>query len=190
MTSVIQRVKLRVFDPTTGEYIGKSRRTTQCRITTLDNGEVIYKILPNKIVTINDIILEWEHGATPTPKPSKKYSKEQLQGWGYSEELIGTIHRGYNAKTIKSVRNRLDCTREEARELLDRYKYISKIPGCETPKKEIKIKKDIIEEAIQSQGSHKTTFKTVMRKDIVTLKKSNRNQKRKASSHGHNRKRR
>ena len=173
----IKRVKLRVLDPNSGEYKW-SKKTKQCRIITLDNGEVIYKLLPNKIVSKEEILTEWEHGPTPTPKPSRKYTKEQLKSFGYSDEIIFVIHRGYNAKAVDSVCKRLDCTRKEAKELLDKYKYISKIPGCTTDEKgEIPPKSNKIQKKKGMEPG-----KVVMRKDIPSLKKSNRNQKRKANS--------
>lgn len=76
----------------------------------------------------NDFILEWVHGPRPTPRPSAKYTDEQLKEWGYSDELIKKIRRNYSSKDVKLLCNRLKndegkrLSREEARELLDKHK--------------------------------------------------------------------
>lgn len=145
--SKIQRVKLRNVDPENGD-IKISRRTKQCRITIVINKEtkeVIseeYKILPCTIVSKEEILLDWVHGPTPTPKPSRKYSEEELKKLGYSDEIIKTIYRGYSSKDIdkvckmfRKVMVREDgkkiiklLPRNEAKALLEKYKFVSKIP--------------------------------------------------------------
>jgi len=140
--SWIQRVKIKIQGKEINLETGKiseyklQRRTKQCRITEFNDGTIEYKILPCTIVSKDNIILEWIHGPTPTPKASKKYSKEQLKSFGYSDELINTIYRGYSAKDIKKIRKKFKdketnklLSKEETEKLIKQYKFVSKIPG-------------------------------------------------------------
>lgn len=168
--SKIQRVKLRVLDPTTGEY-KNSRRTTRCQITTFsdkDTKEVVkteYMLFPYTFVTLDQIVLDWVHGPTPTPKASSKYTKEELKKFGYSEEIINSIYQNKVKKDSKRVKKLPDEKELERRKIK-------------------KLRKSLVKQALDSQKDHKTTFKTVMRQNNPNLKKSNRNQQRKAESTG------
>lgn len=173
--SKIQRVKLRVLDPTTGEY-KNSRRTTRCQITTFtdkDKSEVVkteYMLFPHTFVTLEQIVLDWDKGPTPTPKPLYKYSTEDLIAMGKSDVKV----RSYTSNQIELVVKRIKDVknRREAITLIEKYNgKVGTIPGynVEITKK---APKDSIKEAIKTQGNHKTTFK------------SNRNQQRKADSTG------
>jgi hypothetical protein len=83
----------------------------------------------SKRIKEDDFIVEWERGPIPTPKPSRKYTDEQLKAFGYSDELIEKIRRNYSSKDIKLVCNNLKdkktgkrLTRIEAMELLNKNK--------------------------------------------------------------------
>lgn len=93
------------------------------------NGVVEYAPLKGTSKRYNptEFIVDWERGPRPTPKPSRKYSKEQLKEFGYSDELIKKIHRGFSSKDIDSIAKKLGKSRKESCELLEKYGCVSKV---------------------------------------------------------------
>jgi len=102
------------------------------RIYKLTTGEKVeYKRYnPNKnfssAIDPEDFITEWEKGKTPTPRPLRKYTDEQLMKLGYSlEELHIVRGRTYSAKQVNKLRKLLGGTKnvsgDEARKHLDEH---------------------------------------------------------------------
>ena len=93
------------------------------------NGKIEYKEYTTKgkygkIIDPTIFTTDWVSGPTPTPKPSRKYTKEQLKKFGYSDELIEKIHRNWSAKTVELLCKKCgkdNLTLEKSRKLYEKY---------------------------------------------------------------------
>jgi hypothetical protein len=83
-------------------------------------------------VVEENIVKTWNKGLTPRPKPLRKYTKDQLRAWGYSEEQIEKAYRGFSSKDINLVSKKLSTPKDpvkfaQARLLLEKYGSCHKV---------------------------------------------------------------
>lgn len=87
-----------------------------------------------KVIDISDIVFlgseEWPTaGPSPTPRPSKKYTKEQLKKFGYDDEILRKIYRGYSAKDVSALRKVCglkNMSADQARAALEKHGSLHK----------------------------------------------------------------
>lgn len=105
----------------------KASRPTRVYKITHKNGTIEYAPAgvkgTSRRLKVEDLILTWEGGQTPLPRPLRKYDDATLMKRGYSIEEIRTIReRPFSSKDIDLVAKNLKIKRPKAKELLIEHK--------------------------------------------------------------------